>query len=117
MLNLLRLREKRRLTQVALHIATGIDQSLLSKYERGERLPSVSDLMILADFFPHQSGFSDGSHGRGSTLPARRENPSEISAFFHQKGAYFLSLKGKTVCRSSFPALQGFSFFDILFLS
>lgn len=50
MLNLLRLREKRRLTQVALHIATGIDQSLLSKYERGERLPSVSDLMILADF-------------------------------------------------------------------
>ena len=51
MLNLLRLREKRRLTQVALHIATGIDQSLLSKYERGERLPSVSDLMILADFF------------------------------------------------------------------
>lgn len=51
MLNLLRLREKRRLTQVALHIVTGIDQSLLSKYERGERLPSVSDLMILADFF------------------------------------------------------------------
>ena len=50
MLNLLRLREKRRLTQVALHIAAGIDQSLLSKYERGERLPSVSDLMILADF-------------------------------------------------------------------
>ena len=50
MLNLLRLREKRRLMQVALHIATGIDQSLLSKYERGERLPSVSDLMILADF-------------------------------------------------------------------
>lgn len=51
MLNLLRLREKRRLTQVALHIATDIDQSLLSKYERGERLPSVSDLMILTDFF------------------------------------------------------------------
>lgn len=51
MLNLLRLREKRRLTQVALHIATGIDQNLLSKYELGERLPSVSDLMILADFF------------------------------------------------------------------
>lgn len=51
MLNLLRLRKKRGLTQVALHIATDIDQSLLSKYERGERLPSVSDLMILTDFF------------------------------------------------------------------
>lgn len=51
MLNLLRLRQKKHMTQVALHIATGIDQSLLSKYERGERLPSVSDLMILADYF------------------------------------------------------------------
>ena len=57
MLNLLRLREKRRLTQVALHIVTGIDQSLLSKYERGERLPSVSDLMILADFFHNSLDF------------------------------------------------------------
>lgn len=51
MLNLLRLRQKKHMTQVALHIVTGIDQSLLSKYERGERLPSVSDLMILADYF------------------------------------------------------------------
>lgn len=51
MLNLLRLRQKKHMTQVALHIATGIDQSLLSKYERGERLPSVSDLTILADYF------------------------------------------------------------------
>lgn len=39
MLNLLRLREKRRLTQVALHIATGIDQSLLSKYEGASVCP------------------------------------------------------------------------------
>lgn len=51
MLNLLRLRQKKHMTQVALHIVTGIDQSLLSKYERGERLPSVSDLTILADYF------------------------------------------------------------------
>ena len=51
MLNLLRLRQKKHMTQGALHIVTGIDQSLLSKYERGERLPSVSDLTILADYF------------------------------------------------------------------
>ena len=51
MLNLPRLRQKKHMTQVALHIVTGIDQSLLSKYERGERLPSVSDLTILADYF------------------------------------------------------------------
>ena len=51
MLNLLRLREKRRLTQVALHIATGIDQSLLSKYERGERDLPLKLAIQLADFY------------------------------------------------------------------
>ncbi|MEF9879902.1 MAG: helix-turn-helix transcriptional regulator [Clostridia bacterium] len=45
------LRNQRHLSQTALHISTGIDQSLLSKYERGERFPSSSDLIVLADFF------------------------------------------------------------------
>lgn len=30
---------------------TGIDQSLLSKYERGVRLPSTPDLITLADSY------------------------------------------------------------------
>lgn len=45
------LRKKRNLSQVALSIETGIDQSQISKYERGERIPSTGDLLLLADFF------------------------------------------------------------------
>lgn len=45
------IRLTRRLTQVAVYMATGIDQSLLSKYERGVRIPSTGDLMLLADFY------------------------------------------------------------------
>ena len=49
--NLKALRQQHHLSQTALHIATGIDQSLLSKYERGERIPSTGDLIVLADYY------------------------------------------------------------------
>lgn len=39
------------MTQLSLQMRTGIDQSLLSKYEKGERLPTVETLTILADYF------------------------------------------------------------------
>lgn len=49
--NLRKLRETRHLSQVALSMKTGIEQSLISKYETGERLPTVENLMILAKLF------------------------------------------------------------------
>ena len=30
---------------------TGIEQTTISKYERGERIPTTDNLIILADFF------------------------------------------------------------------
>lgn len=45
------LRKKRRLSQVALSIETGIDQALLSKYETGSRVPPTETLILLADFY------------------------------------------------------------------
>ena len=39
------------MTQIALQMATGIEQALLSKYETGERLPPTDTLLRLADFF------------------------------------------------------------------
>jgi transcriptional regulator with XRE-family HTH domain len=39
------------MTQLSLQMKTGIDQSLLSKYESGARVPTVENLTILADFF------------------------------------------------------------------
>lgn len=36
---------------MALQLRTGIDQAMLSKYETGERIPTVENLCILANFF------------------------------------------------------------------
>ena len=49
--NLKKLRKERRMTQIAVQMATGIDQALLSKYETGDRIPTTENLVILADLY------------------------------------------------------------------
>ncbi len=49
--NLKKLRKERKLTQIALQMKTGIEQSLLSKFENGERVPPTETLLLLADFY------------------------------------------------------------------
>lgn len=49
--NLKKLRKERNLTQVGLQMQTGIEQSLLSKFENGERVPPTETLITLADFY------------------------------------------------------------------
>lgn len=49
--NLKLLRKSRGYTQIALQMKTGIEQSLLSKFESGERTPPTETLMRLADFY------------------------------------------------------------------
>ena len=46
-----KLRKERKLTQVELQMRTGIEQSLLSKFENGERVPPTETLITLADFY------------------------------------------------------------------
>lgn len=45
------LRKKKGITQISLQMQTGIEQSLISKFESGERTPPTETLMILADFY------------------------------------------------------------------
>lgn len=45
------LRKSRHLTQIAVQMKTGIEQSLISKFENGERVPPTETLIILADFY------------------------------------------------------------------
>ena len=45
------LRKSRGYTQVSLQMKTGIEQSLLSKYETGERIPPTETLIKLADLY------------------------------------------------------------------
>lgn len=45
------IRKAKKYTQLQVQIETGIDQSLLSKFELGDRVPTTDSLMILADFY------------------------------------------------------------------
>lgn len=38
-------------TQLKVQMDTGISQSMLSKYERGDLLPTAENLIILADYY------------------------------------------------------------------
>lgn len=38
-------------TQLKVQMETGISQSMLSKYENGDLLPTTENLMILSDFY------------------------------------------------------------------
>lgn len=49
--NLKILRLNAGLTQISLQMKTGIEQSLLSKFENGERIPPTDTLITLADFY------------------------------------------------------------------
>ena len=49
--NLKLLRKQRGLTQLQLQLATGIEQSLISKFESGQRSPPTDTLLVLADFY------------------------------------------------------------------
>ncbi len=49
--NLKQLRKQKKLTQISLQMHTGIEQALLSKFERGERVPPTETLIKLADFY------------------------------------------------------------------
>lgn len=50
-INLKKLRKSRGLTQIRLQTETGIEQSLISKYENGERVIPTETLEQLADYF------------------------------------------------------------------
>lgn len=49
--NLKLLRKNKKLTQIGLQMATGIEQALLSKFENDERVPPTETLVRLAEFY------------------------------------------------------------------
>lgn len=51
MKNIKLLRVTRDLTQLNVQMKTGINQAILSKYEKGERVPTTDNLLILAKFY------------------------------------------------------------------
>ena len=51
MKNLKLIRVTKDYTQLKVQMETGISQSVLSKYEHGDLMPTCENLMILADFY------------------------------------------------------------------
>ncbi len=45
------LRKEKRVSQIAVQMATGIEQALLSKYENSVRVPPTETLILLADYY------------------------------------------------------------------
>ncbi len=48
---LYQLRKTKGLSQITVEMDTGVDQSLLSKFEKGVRIPPTETLIKLADFY------------------------------------------------------------------
>ncbi len=57
MKNLKLIRVTKDYTQLKVQMETGISQSILSKYERGELLPTAENLIILARFYNTSTDF------------------------------------------------------------
>lgn len=51
MKNIKKIRVLNEYTQLKVQMETGISQSILSKYERGDLMPTTENLIILADFY------------------------------------------------------------------
>ena len=51
LVNLKKLREKKKLSQIALSMKIGVSQEIISQYELGTTLPTVTNLIKLADYF------------------------------------------------------------------
>ena len=49
--NLQRMRERRRMDRKALSECCGLSKNAIGRYERGEREPSLSALVSIAEFF------------------------------------------------------------------
>ena len=45
------MRERRRISRSVMSELCGLSQSMISKYERGEKQPKLETLVILAEFF------------------------------------------------------------------
>ena len=45
------MRERRRLPRQMLADLCGLTRSAIARYERGERFPTIENLIVLADFF------------------------------------------------------------------
>ena len=83
------LREDRDLTQKEVAAYLHCDQSLYSKYERGERLLPLDRAVQLADYYGANTGLSHRADRHPVTHPhtAKKSERTVSALFFHIGGA------------------------------
>ena len=57
MKNIKFIRVTRDITQLKVQMDTGISQSTISKYETGEALPTIENLLLLSDYYDVSLGY------------------------------------------------------------
>lgn len=72
------LRMQRKLTQVTVQLETGIEQTLISKYERGERVPPTDSLMIFAQFYHTSMDYIMGLTDEPQPYPCSSAKAKEL---------------------------------------
>ena len=72
--NLKLIRVTKDYTQLKVEMNTGISQSTLSKYERGDILPTVENLIILAKFYGTSTDFLLDLTDDTTTPPKKKNN-------------------------------------------
>ena len=60
-------------TQLKVQMETGISQSVLSKYEHGELMPTAENLMILANFYNTSVDFLLDLTDEQTPYPAKKQ--------------------------------------------
>ena len=73
MRNIKLIRVTRDYTQIKVQMDTGISQSTLSKYECGEALPTVENLMILADYYHTSMDFLMDRTDEINPFPSKKD--------------------------------------------
>ena len=61
-------------TQLKVQMETGISQSMISKYENGELLPTAENLLILADFYDTSLDFLMDLTDQKTKYPPKEKN-------------------------------------------
>ena len=74
MKNLKLIRVTKDYTQLKVQLDTGISQSTLSKYESGDVLPTMDNLMILADYYKTSLDYLMDRTDDRKPYPPKKEN-------------------------------------------
>lgn len=73
MKNIKKIRVLKDYTQLKVQMDTGINQSVLSKYERGELTPTVENLILLAKYYRTSMDFLMDQTDETSPYPPKKD--------------------------------------------